>query len=409
MRESLDRSTLVTVEGVNRWGWRLLDARTVSLVRTGFKSVVAEPNGPEQLSRSFYAHLFAEYPDFRSLFPASMDALREHFVLALGYIFDNLDDADRVEPFLEQLGRDHRKHGISGAHFRAGSSALISAFRSFAGTEMWTDEVETAWRDALTVVSNAMAAAADNDELPPYWSATVVEHHRLLDDLAVVRLKTDGEIPYFPGQYVSVQIPQRPKLWRYLSPAIPSNPYGEIEFHVRRVSGGWVSPAMVTETTVGDRWLISPPLGGMHVDRTIGEDVLMIAGGTGLAPLRAQVMEMAQRSTNPRVHLFVSGTYPCDLYDLDTLWQLSLSNPWLTVVPVTEELEDPWWHSGPTRELPWGMHHRLHGPVGKVVTRFGSWADRQIQICGSPSMVRTTLYALRKVGTPMEHIQHDPF
>ena len=163
-RDSLDRSTLVTVEGVNRWGWRLLDARTVSLVRTGFKSVVAAQDGPARLSRSFYGHLFAQHPDFRALFPASMDALREHFVMALGYVFEHLDDPDRVEPFLEQLGRDHRKHGISGAHFRAGSSALISAFRTFAGNEVWTDEVETAWNDALTVVSDAMAVAADEEE-----------------------------------------------------------------------------------------------------------------------------------------------------------------------------------------------------------------------------------------------------
>jgi hemoglobin-like flavoprotein len=185
----------------------MLDARTISLVRTGFKSVVAAQDGPARLSRSFYGHLFAEHPDLRTLFPASMDALREHFVMALGYVFEHLDEPERVEPFLEQLGRDHRKHGISGAHFRAGSSALINAFRTFAGNEVWTDEVETAWNDALTVVSNAMADAADNDELPPFWSATVVEHQRVLDDLAVVRLKTDGEIPYFPGQYVSVQIP----------------------------------------------------------------------------------------------------------------------------------------------------------------------------------------------------------
>ncbi|SNS69048.1 FAD-binding oxidoreductase [Rhodococcoides kyotonense] len=386
----------------------MLDERTISLVRAGFKAVLAADEGPEQLARSFYAQLFAEHPEFRNFFPASMDEQREHFVKALAWVFDNLDRDDRVVPFLEQLGRDHRKHGVDGSHFRAGGSALITAFRTFVGNEVWTDEVEVAWHDTLALVTDNMAVAADSDEMPPYWGATVVDHRRILDDLAVVRLQLDESIPYYAGQYVSVQIPQRPKLWRYLSPAIPSNSQGEIEFHVRRVSGGWVSPAIVGETVVGDRWAVSPPLGGLHVDRSIAEDVLMIAGGTGLAPLRAQIMDMARMSRNPRVHLFMSGTYPRDLYDAQTLWQLSLSNPWLTVVPVTEEYEDPWWHSTLSAELPSGMHHRLHGPIGKVVTQFGSWADRQIQICGSPSMVRTTLYALRKVGTPMEHVQHDP-
>lgn len=386
----------------------MLDARTISLVRAGFKSVLAADDGPATLARSFYAHLFAEYPAFRALFPASMDQQRDHFVRALAFVFDNLDKDERVEPFLQQLGRDHRKHGVDGSHFRAGSSALIAAFRNFVGNEVWTDEVEVAWHETLACVTDNMAEAADSDELPPYWGATIVEHQRVLSDLAIIRLQLDEGIHYFPGQYVSVQIPQRPKMWRYLSPAIPCNAQGEIEFHVRRVSGGWVSPAMVSESTVGDRWAISPPLGGLHIDRNIPEDVLMIAGGTGLAPMRAQIMDMARRSTNPRVHLFMSGTYPRDLYDAHTLWQLSLSNPWLTVVPVTDEDEDPWWHSGPTPELPYGMHHRLHGQIGKVVTQFGSWADRQIQICGSPAMVRTTLYALRKVGTPMSHVQHDP-
>ena len=386
----------------------MLDARTISLVRAGFKSVLAADDGPATLARSFYAHLFAEYPAFRALFPASMDQQRDHFVRALAFVFDNLDKDERVEPFLQQLGRDHRKHGVDGSHFRAGSSALIAAFRNFVGNEVWTDEVEVAWHETLACVTDNMAEAADSDELPPYWGATIVEHQRGLSDLAIIRLQLDEGIHYFPGQYVSVQIPQRPKMWRYLSPAIPCNAQGEIEFHVRRVSGGWVSPAMVSESTVGDRWAISPPLGGLHIDRNIPEDVLMIAGGTGLAPMRAQIMDMARRSTNPRVHLFMSGTYPRDLYDAHTLWQLSLSNPWLTVVPVTDEDEDPWWHSEPTPELPYGMHHRLHGQIGKVVTQFGSWADRQIQICGSPAMVRTTLYALRKVGTPMSHVQHDP-
>lgn len=386
----------------------MLDARTISLVRAGFKSVLAADDGPAHLARSFYAQLFVEHPEFRSYFPASMDEQRDHFVRALAYVFDNLDKDDRVESFLRQLGRDHRKHGIDGSHFRAGGSALIAAFRNFVGNEVWTDEIEDAWHRTLAFVTDNMAVPADSDELPPYWGATIVEHQRVLDDLAIVRLQVDEGIHYFPGQYVSVQIPQRPRLWRYLSPAIPCNPQGEIEFHVRRVSGGWVSPAIVTESVVGDRWAISPPLGGLQVDRSVQDDVLMIAGGTGLAPLRAQIMEMARYSRNPRVHLFVGGTYPRDLYDMHTLWQLSLSNPWLTVVPVTEEDEDPWWHTTGTLELPWGMHQRLHGPIGKVVTQFGSWADRQIQICGSPSMVRMTLYALRKVGTPMEHVQHDP-
>lgn len=387
----------------------MLDAQAISLVRAGLKSVLAEDDGPETIARSFYAHLFAEHPEFRSFFPAAMEQQRHRLVRALEYVIDNLEDPNRFLPFLHQLGRDHRKHGIDGRHFLAAENALVSAFRSFVGTEVWTETVEAAWRTTFGVVSNSMAAGADSDRMPAYWGATVVEHRRVLDDLAIIRVQTDGVVPYEPGQYVSVQVPQRPRMWRYLSPAIPTNDHGGIEFHVRRVSGGWVSPALVADTVVGDRWLVGPPLGGLNVDTSPGcEDVLMIAGGTGLAPLRAQLMAMAMRSRNPRVHLFVSGQYPSDLYDIETLWHLAQTNPWLTVVPVVEDTEEPWWRPDAHRDIPRGLYHLQVGKVGQVVTRYGSWADRQIQICGSPSMVRSTTYALRLVGTPVEHIQFDP-
>ncbi|WP_411194624.1 hypothetical protein [Rhodococcus jostii] len=56
----------------------------------------------------------------------------------------------------------------------------------------------------------------------------------------------------------------------------------------------------------------------------------MIGEGTGIAPLRAQLLNTAQLDGNPRTHLFVGGTYPCDLYDLDMLWALTRTNPRLT-------------------------------------------------------------------------------
>lgn len=370
--------------------------------------MLSADDGAESVAKAFYARLFAEHPDFRGYFPAAMDQQRHRLVRAVDYVVTHLDDSEFL-PFLHQLGRDHRKHGLTGAHFLAARNALVEAFRTAGDETTWTSDTDDAWSRVVSIICNSMAVGADTEDLPPYWGATVVEHHRLLEDLAVVRLQTDDDIPFEAGQYLSVQIPQRPRMWRYLSPAIAPNDYRGIEFHVRRVSAGWVSPAIVSETVVGDRWLLGPPLGGLSLDTAPGSpDVLMVAGGTGIAPLRAQLMAMAMRSHNPRVHLFVGGEYPSDLYDLDTLWDLARTNPWLTVVPVVEHPEEPWWRPGPAREFPPGLNHTMVGKLGQVVTRFGSWADRQIQVCGSPSMVRTTLYALRRVGTPMQNVQHDP-
>ena len=74
-------------------------------------------------------------------------------------------------------------------------------------------------------------------------------------------------MPYRAGQYVSVETPQRPRLWRYLSPANAPRDDGRLEFHVRAVPGGWVSRSIVAHSRVGDTWRIGPPMGRMQVDR----------------------------------------------------------------------------------------------------------------------------------------------
>ncbi len=179
----------------------------------------------------------------------------------------------------------------------------------------WTAAVDEAAVAAINLITGIMSGAADAEDGPAWWDGTVLEHHRVSRDIAVVRLRLDRPMPYHPGQYVNVQIPQWPRRWRYLSPAMPSDPDGFIEFHIRSVTGGMVSSTIVGETRPGDRWRMSSPHGALHVDRD-GGDVLMVAGSTGLAPLRTLIMDLARFGVNPRVHLFFGARYPCELYDL---------------------------------------------------------------------------------------------
>ncbi len=387
-----------------------MDSRTVALIRTTFKAVAAEEGGAERLSKSFYAILFTEYPGVRDYFPAAMDAQRDRLVKAIGYALDRLEEPEKLLPFLAQLGRDHRKYGVQRAHYTAVAESLKTAMRRFAGSEMWTDEVERAWTDGLALISETMIGAAEQESTPPVWTGTVVERREVLRNLAVIRLQLDQPMQYAAGQYLSVQIPSRPRMWRYMSPAVPANADGEIEFHIRSVLGGWVSPAMVGNTVVGDQWLLGSPLGGLGIPRNVKRKMLMIGCGTGIAPLRAQLMAMSQRRINPKVHLFVGGYHPCDLYDLETLSRLAVANKWLTVTPVTERDENPWWYydSGESERTWPGLEPRVTGQIGKVVAGYGAWADRDVQIVGSPSMVQTTKFRLMATGTRAMNIRHDP-
>ncbi|WP_330233502.1 FAD-binding oxidoreductase [Nocardia sp. NBC_00508] len=243
----------------------------------------------------------------------------------------------------------------------------------------------------------------------PEWTSTVVGHHRLRHDLAVIRLI--GEfVPFGAGQSVEVRVPQHPGVRRRLSPALPPSLDGKLEFHVRTVPGGWCSGAIVADTQPGDEWRIGAPLGGFQVDPD-GNEVVMIAGGTGLAPLRAQILDLARKPEPPPTYLFVGGRYPRDLYAEDMLYLLAEELPWLTVIPVVESPEDPdWvdeWYEQSRVDIGFPADDLLYGTLADVLGSHGAFLNHQVLVCGSPAMVQTTVERLLETGTPAELIQFE--
>jgi NAD(P)H-flavin reductase len=348
----------------------------------------------DELSKHFYAVLFHIAPETRDLFPANMEVQRSRLLRALVHVVQMVSRPDDLAPFLAQLGRDHRKFGVVTRHYEAVAAALVSSIEHYAGPA-WTPDIEEAWIGALAVTTKIMRTAADADQGPASWLGRVVSHRRLSWDVAIVQVQTGQPIPYRPGQYLSVETPRRPRLWRYLSPANAPREDGVIEFHVRAVAGGWVSRAIVAHTERGDTWRIGPPMGRLSADRQSGRDQLMIAGGTGMAPIKSILEEMAQYGENPRTEVFVGGRRWEDLYDFGSLREMSYTNPWLNVVPVVEEDE--------------GISGAEHGTLADVVTRYGAWKDHDVVVCGSPSMIRATVSRMLVAGTPLDQIRYDPF
>ena len=343
------------------------------------------------ISQFFYGMLFTLAPTTRDFFPINMEIQRGRLVRALVHIVQMVDRPDDLAPFLRQLGRDHRKFGVAPRHYEAVGTALLASLKNHLGPE-WTPEVERAWAEAFTIAARAMQDAAASDTNPPSWQ---VEHRRLTWDLALVRLLPDQPVPYHPGQYVSVEVPQRPRLWRYLSPANAPREDGGIEFHVRAIDGGWVSRAIVSHTQPGDVWRLGPPLGRLAVDRESSRGVLMVAGGTGVAPLRSILDHLALWGENPKTRLFYGGPSREDLYDLEELRALAAINPWLTITPVVERGGD----------VP-GFEQ---GTLAEAITRYGPWPDHDVLVSGSPAMIRATVSRMLVAGSALDQIQYDPF
>lgn len=363
----------------------------VRLIRESFALV--EPRA-EEVAQFFYGMLFSLAPETRELFPINMGVQRSRLLRALVHVVQMVDRPDELVPYLQQLGRDHRKFGVLNSQYAAVGTALIGSIRKHAG-EAWTPQVDAAWNEAYAVIAQTMRDAANADQGPAWWNAHVVDHERLAWDLAVVRVQPEYLVPYQPGQYVSVEVPQRPRLWRHYSPANAPREDGVMEFHVRAVDGGWVSRAIVGHTQLGDVWRIGSPMGRMRVNRESGRDLLMVAGGTGIAPVQAMLQDMTRWEENPRAHVFLGGRKAHDLYALESLRAMAEAHPWLTVVPVLEHEPE--------------MTSVEHGTLVDVVTRYGSWEDREVVISGSPQMIRATVSRLLVAGTPLDRISYDPF
>jgi len=373
------------------------------------RDLLADPRFPEL----FAVSLRAADSDFREIFPRDATGVLGEFVRAMTWALQVTEDsrgdrtkADEVVEFARHLGADHRKLDLTPRHHRRFGEALAATLRHLAGPA-WDDRLATTLEAFYGVLSTALQQGSAAGPGPARVGATVVDVLRPTRDVAVVRLISDEMVGYHPGQYVSVLAPYAPGVWRRLSPSVPSNPARQIEFHVREVPGGALSGSLVRGVGVGDRWVLARPLGMLEVDRSEPvSDVLMVAGGTGIAPLRCLLLDMMRHSHNPRVHLFYGARYPGDLYDLPTLVDLARTAPWLTIQPVSESDEDPWW-AGPRQDLPRTLHRRQTGTLVDVVTGWGSWADRQVLVSGSPQMLRATVQGMVAAGTPRENIAYD--
>ncbi|OLB78596.1 MAG: flavohemoprotein [Actinobacteria bacterium 13_2_20CM_2_71_6] len=302
----------------------------------------------DRVAGYFYARVFLSHPQVRDLFPVQMDVQRARLLGAIVTAVQTLDDPERFDEYLRSLGRDHRKFHVNPEHYDVVGAALIESLRTFAG-EHWSIEYDQAWRDAYAVIARKMMAGAEE---------------------------------------------YQPRLWRVYSMANAPRKDGTMEFHVRALGAGWVSSALVRRLKVGDMIKLAAPMGAMTLERKSTRDIVCVAGGTGLAPVKALVEELTRYNRTRWVHLFFGAKQRDDLYDLAELNRLAARYPWLSVVSATSE------DSGYAGE---------QGNISDVVGRYGPWTDHDFFVSGSAAMVKATLRRLAELQIPMIRIKYDAF
>jgi NAD(P)H-flavin reductase len=239
------------------------------------------------------------------------------------------------------------------------------------------------------------AAEAAGKHSPPWWTGEVIGHELRTPTLAVLTVRTDKPFTYHAGQHVSIQTARWHRVWRPFSVANAPREDGTLSFHIRAVPGGWVSTALVHHTQVGDLINLGPPQGTMTLAAESGNGLFCVAGGTGLAPIKALIEQAIRDSTSARrrkIRLFLGVRTQSEFYDLPDLWRLETGYPWLRITPaVSEERE----YSG------------IRGLLPDVIARHRPRLGDDVYICGPSIMVQKSIKVLQRTGMRKLRIHTD--
>lgn len=205
---------------------------------------------------------------------------------------------------------------------------------------------------------------------------------RTAPDVVVLKLQLPAteKLRFNAGQYVEIIL----KDGRRRSYSLASAPHeeGALELHVRHLPGGVFTDHVfgVGATQMKERDILrfEGPFGSFFLREDSSKPIVMVASGTGFAPIRAMVEHMRHKGIQRPVSLYWGGRRPQDLY-MDALakqWEHEL--PGFTYVPVISNAlpEDNW--TGRT-----GFVHQA------VLQDFADLSGYQVYACGAPIVVES--------------------
>ena len=353
---------------------------------------------PDETPMFFYSHLFLTHPEVRGMFPVSMAGQRDKLFAALGRIVSNVDKLEEVTGFIQQLGRDHRRFEVVPEHYNAVGASLLYTLQHFLGDE-WTEDVAMSWSSAYGLIAQVMIEAAEDaaEDSPSWWDGEVISVDRRSIDVSVIKVKTSPALDYVPGQSVSVELGGMPRTWRYLTPANAPRADGVLEFHVQQVPGGRFSSHAVRKLRAGDTLKLGAPLGEEFILPDGANELLLVSGGTGLAPMKAILQQVSaewqQNGTGRKATMFHGARHPWNLYDHQFFRDLA-AEPWFDYAPVvSDDISFP----------------GLKGLVGDVAAQARDWTGVHAFVCGSSKMIEHTVGKLQASGIAPEAIHFEDF
>ncbi|MGC7403000.1 2Fe-2S iron-sulfur cluster-binding protein [Pandoraea pneumonica] len=208
---------------------------------------------------------------------------------------------------------------------------------------------------------------------------------------------------YRPGQYLNVllgdtgprsfSIASRPD---DASAANAMNGPVSLELHIRRIEGGYFTQTRLSALRPGDALDVEAPLGGFGYHEDDYRPIVMVATGTGIAPIRSMLAEMLASGDTPPVDLYWGGRTQAALYLHEELTQLAQQHDDFRYVPVLSRPDAAW--------------QGARGYVqDAVLADHPDLSEHALYLCGSPVMIRDARHAFLANGASVRYLYVDSF
>lgn len=226
---------------------------------------------------------------------------------------------------------------------------------------------------------------------------------RVADDVMVLHLQLPAADPfrYHAGQYVEVILKDGAR--RSYSMANAPHTGSPLELHIRHMPGGRFTDHVfgTADTQIKEREILrlEGPFGSFFLREASTKPIVLLASGTGFAPVQAIVQHLIHTESKRPVVLYWGGRRPRDIYrhDLAASWAASL--PGFQFIPVISDglQEDGW--TGRT-----GFVHEA------VMADLPDLSGHEVYACGAPAMVSAARHAFtQQCGLPEDAFFADAF
>ena len=241
----------------------------------------------------------------------------------------------------------------------------------------------------------ANAAEAEIKTLP----CRIARMQRLAPDVLQVFLRLPAVEPllYQAGQYLDVLLEGGRR--RSFSIASPPHDSEQIELHVRRVPGGSFTGALFETLRTGALLRIEGPI-GQFIYRESASPVLLIAGGTGFAPIKSILRHALERGSTRELHFYWGARRGVDLYEEGAVLDWVRQYPQLKFTAVLSEVGADEAIDG----------HRRAGWVHEaVLADHPTLAQFDVYAAGPPAMVEAIRATFPMRGVSEERLHFDSF